>query len=148
MESEAQQIGFALRGIKTEQFAVLEENYTFKKTVNLSTNLQFKLDIENKYIGVFLTFQFEQEKKTFLKIEISCHFQIKSDNWEDWLQENGLKLIVSKGFLSHLVMITTGTARGVLFAKTEATTFSKFIIPTLNVTEMIRDDLTFDLNEE
>lgn len=148
MESKAQQIGFALRGIKTEQFAVFEENYTPKNTVNLGTSLQFKLDVGNRYIGVFLTFQFEQEKKTFLKIEISCHFQINNEAWQDWAQENGLKLVVSKDFLLYLAMITTGTARGVLFAKTEATRFSTIIIPILNITDLIPDDIIFDLSEE
>ncbi len=57
-------------------------------------------------------------------------------------------MVVSKGFLAHLAMITTGTARGVLFAKTEATQFSKFIIPTLNVAEMIKEDASFDLHIE
>jgi hypothetical protein len=55
-------------------------------------------------------------------------------------------LIVPKGFLAHLAMITTGTSRGVLFAKTEATPFSKFIIPTLNVSEMIYEDAIFDIS--
>ncbi len=145
MESKAQQIGFALRGIKTEQFAVLDENYTPKKTVNLSTDLQFKLDAENKYIGVFLTFQFEQEKKTFIKIEVSCHFQVHDDAWQGFMQKSDFQVVVHKGFLAHLTMITAGTARGILFTKTETTPFSKFIIPTLNVTELIKEDATFDL---
>ena len=54
-------------------------------------------------------------------------------------------MIVPKGFLAHLAMITTGTSRGVLFAKTEATPFSKFIVPTLNVEEMIKKDAIFDI---
>jgi len=45
-------------------------------------------------------------------------------------------------------MITTGTARGVLFAKTEATQFSKFFVPTLNVAKMITEDAIFDLASE
>jgi hypothetical protein len=45
-------------------------------------------------------------------------------------------------------MLTTGTSRGVLFAKTEATQFSKFIVPTLNVTEMIKEDASFDIAEQ
>jgi hypothetical protein len=42
-------------------------------------------------------------------------------------------------------MISTGTSRGVLFAKTEATQFSKYIIPSINMAEMIKEDASFDM---
>lgn len=143
MKKENTQVGFALKGIKTEQFAIFEENYSPKKETSLGTELQFKLDQNNKQIAVFLGFEFLQGKKVFLKIQVSCHFKIEESSWNSLIQEN--KLIVPKGFLAHLAMITTGTSRGVLFAKTEATPFSTFIIPTLNVAEMIKEDVLFDI---
>lgn len=145
MKNENTQVDFALKGIKTEQFAIIEENYVPKKETVLGSELQFKLNQSNKQIAVFLGFEFLQGKKMFLKIEVSCHFKIEEVSWNSFIQEN--KLIVPKGFLAHLAMITTGTSRGVLFAKTEATQFSKFIVPTLNVAEMIKEDATFDIAE-
>lgn len=143
MKKENTQVGFALKGIKTEQFAIFEENYSPKKETSLGTELQFKLDQNNKQIAVFLGFEFLQGKKVFLKIQVSCHFKIEESSWNSLIQEN--KLIMPKGFLAHLAMITTGTSRGVLFAKTEATPFSTFIVPTLNVAEMIKEDVLFDI---
>jgi len=143
MKKENTQIGFALNGIKTEQFAIIEENYAAKKETGLETELQFKLNQTNKQIAVFLGFEFLQGKKIFLKIQVSCHFKIEESSWNSFIQEN--KLIVPKEFLTHLAMITTGTTRGVLFAKTEATQFSKFIVPTLNVAAMIKEDASFDI---
>lgn len=143
MKKENTQVVFALKGIKTEQFAIFEENYSPKKATSLGTELQFKLDQNNKQIAVFLGFEFLQGKKVFLKIQVSCHFKIEESSWSSLIQEN--KLIVPKGFLAHLAMITTGTSRGVLFAKTEATPFSTFIVPTLNVAEMIKEDVLFDI---
>ncbi len=145
MKKEKTQVGFALQGIKTEQFAIFEENYAPKKETGLGTELQFKLDQSSKQIAVFLGFEFMQGKKVFLKIQVSCHFKIEDSSWSSFIQEN--KLIVPKGFLAHLAMITTGTSRGVLFAKTEGTQFSKFIVPTLNVAEMIQEDAFFDIAE-
>jgi hypothetical protein len=146
MKKNNTQVGFALQGIKTEQFAIFEENYAPKKETGLGTELQFKLDQTNKQIGVFIGFEFMQGKKVFLKIQVSCHFKIEESSWTSFVQENSLT--VPKGFLAHLAMITTGTTRGVLFAKTEATPFSKFIVPTLNVAEMIKEDASFDIAVE
>ncbi|HOD69162.1 MAG: hypothetical protein ACOX32_05570 [Bacteroidaceae bacterium] len=148
MEKNNTQVRFALHGIKTEQFAIFEENYTPKKETGLGTEIQFKIDQINKQIGVFIGFEFIQMKKVFLKIQVSCHFKIEEKSWECFIQKNDSKLIVPKRFLTHLAMITTGTARGVLFAKTEATQFSKFFVPTLNVAKMITEDAIFDLASE
>lgn len=148
MKKDNAQVGFALQGIKTEQFAIFEENYTPKKETSLSTELQFKINEKNKQIGVFLGFEFIQGKKVFLKIEVSCHFKIEEKSWNNFIQKDNAKLVVPKGFLAHLAMIATGTTRGVLFAKTESTPFSKFIVPTLNVAEMIKEDASFDIIAE
>ena len=147
MKKENIQVGFELQGIKTEQYAVFEEHYSSKKETQLSTDIQFKIDQQNRQIGVFIGFEFKQGKKVFLKILVSCHFKIEENSWITFLQSQH-KVVVPKGFLAHLAMITTGTARGVLFAKTESTTFSKFMVPTLNVVEMITEDASFDLVAE
>lgn len=146
MKKDNLNIGFALLGIKTEQFAIFEDNYVAKKETGLSTKLQFKLDQKNKQVGVFIEFEFLQGKKTFLKIQVSCHFKIEDNSWKTLIDNENVK--IPKGFLAHLSMITTGTTRGVLFAKTEATPFSKFIIPTINVAEMVKEDALFEISEE
>lgn len=145
MNKKSTQVGFALQGIKTEQFALIEEHYTPKKEIGLGSELQFKLDQQNKQIGVFLDFEFIQGKKVFLKIQVSCHFKIEESSWNNFIQKKDAKLVIPKGLLAHLAMVTTGTTRGVLFAKTESTPFSKFIIPTMNVSEMITEDASFNV---
>jgi hypothetical protein len=134
-------IGFAIKGMKIEQFALFEENYSSKKETELGTELQFKIDVESKQIGIFLGFEFFQGKKIIIKLRTSCHFSIEESAWNSFISEN--KIIVPKEFLAHLSMITTGTTRGILFTKTESTAFSKFIIPTLNVAEMITQNAEF-----
>jgi hypothetical protein len=146
MKTENKGVGFDLQGIKTEQFAIFEDNYTPKKVIGLNTSLQFKVDSQNKQMGVFLGFEYIQGKKIFLKIIVSCHFKIEKNDWNSFIQDD--KLIVPKGFLAHLAMITIGTTRGVLFAKTESTPFSKYIVPTINVEEMIEKDAIFEINSE
>lgn len=148
MKKRIQPVGFFLLSIKTEQFAVFEEYYSPKKEVNLGTELQFKIDNQNKQIGVFLGFDFIQGKNVFIKINVSCHFRIEDNSWNGFINEKSGMLKVPKGFIAHLAMITIGTCRGVLFAKTESTPFSKYIIPTINVEEMVNEDVLFDLSEE
>ena len=140
-------IGFVLMSIKTEQFAIIEENYASKKETGLSTEIQFKIDQKNTQIGVFLTLEFFQMKKVFIKIQVSCHFKINEESWTCFANENESKVIIPKEFLAHLAMITVGTTRGILFSKTEGTPFSIYIVPTINVAEMVKEDAIFDSSE-
>lgn len=138
-------IGFLLEGIKTEQFAIFKENYTLNEEIELKTEFEFKLDQNNKKIGVFVNFEFLQNAKTFIKIVTSCHFKINDDSWKNFIDKKDNQFIISKGFITHLAMISVGTTRGILYAKTEGTDFAKFIIPTINLSELILEDAVFDL---
>ena len=145
MEKLKNEVGFSLQGIKTEQFAVFSENFNLKKEVSFGTGLEFKIDQINKQIGVFFEVEFTQGKKVFIKISVSCHFKIKQESWKAFLIDTD-NLKIEKGFLCHLAMLTLGTTRGILFAKTEGTEFSKFIIPTINIHEIITEDAIFRLD--
>lgn len=147
MKNKNTKIGFALKAIKTEQFAIFEENYPSKKESNLTCEFQFKIDKINSQIGVFLTLEFIQSKKVFIKIQVSCHFKINEESWTCFANENESKVIIPKEFLAHLAMITVGTTRGILFSKTEGTPFSIYIVPTINVAEMVKEDAIFDSSE-
>ncbi|MGL4596114.1 MAG: hypothetical protein ACRCYO_01220 [Bacteroidia bacterium] len=146
MKNSKKAIDFALVGIRTEQFAILEANYNAKKETAIGTKLEVKIDDENKHIGIFSEVVFLQGKKTFLKICVSCHFEVEENSWAQFIVKKQKKIIIPSYFLAHLAMITIGTTRGVLFAKTEGSPFAKFIIPTINVTELFTDDIQIDID--
>lgn len=141
---EDNKIGFALVGLKTEQFATFEDNFTPKIKTELKTGLEFKFNKEQKLIAVYVTIVFEQKKKAFLKLQVSCHFKISDDSFDKYCNDS--KIIFPKGFMTHLTMISISSVRGVLHAKTEGTEFNKYLLPTLDVTKMVKDDIEFDIN--
>lgn len=148
MSNENTKVGFSFQGIKCEQFAILEENFSPKKEIQLGSQLELKLDQANKQIGVFFGIEYIQSKKTFLKIVVSCHFIIQDESWNKFVQKDEPILIVPKGFIAHLATITVSTTRGVHYAKTEGTQFSKFMVPLVNVTEIITEDVSFSLTKD
>ncbi len=138
-----QKVGFVLSGIKTEQFYKEEKYHKAGKPIDISTELSFVANLEDKVVGVVATFSYEQAKKTFLKLSVNCQFQLIPETWESCIKEG--KLIIPKGLLAHLSMLTVGTSRGVLFAKTENTIFNAYLLPTINVSAMIEEDAVFEL---
>lgn len=135
-------IGFKLTKINTQQFAIIEDSYDSENDeFTIDTNLGFGIDPENEAIISLVKIQFEQRRIPFLILEVSCEFDVVPEFWKKFDRVDKIKM--PKGFMAHLAMITVGTTRGVLHSKTDNTKFNEFILPTLNITEMITEDGEF-----
>lgn len=143
VDSKDSNVGFKLQSLKTEEFATFQENYSEKGLTKFNTEIEFRISNELKQIGVYVTFTFVQKNKTFLKIKVSSHFGIDPKSWIIFCKDS--KIFFPKEFVSHLAMLTIGSARGILFSKTEDTIFNKFLLPTINVTELVNEDVEFIL---
>ena len=51
--------------------------------------------------------------------------------------------LVAKGLAVHFAVLTIGSARGILHAKTEGTPFNEFLLPTIDVNNMLEEDVIF-----
>lgn len=143
MAQEKNKIGFALKKITTEQFAIIESAYKEGDLVDLKAGLRFGINFEHNIISVVFSTNLFQEKSPFLIIEVGCHFNITTEAWNSFYNESKTELIIPKGFIGHLVMLTIGTTRGVLHSKTENTPLNSFLLPTLNVNELVKKDVVF-----
>ena len=139
MESMNKNVRFSLAKISTDQFAIIPISYKVGELVNLKTSLQFGANKESKLISVKALFHFEQQETPFLIVEASCFFNIEPNDWNTLLQE--AEIIVPKSIITHFTLLTIGSVRGILHVKTEGTNFNGFVIPTINVTELITTDI-------
>lgn len=144
MKESKEGVGFALQGIKTEQFAIFEENFQESQKATMTTSIQFGLNPADFIIVVFFHIEFRQSENVLLKLVLSSHFKVEKTNWKEFENNEETKIIVSKGILAHISAISASTARGVLFAKTEGTPLSRFIVPLINVAVMIPEDAVFE----
>lgn len=147
MIKEKVQIPFALNGIQTLEFAIIKELYSDNNPdVEIGINAEFGIkSLEYCEIMCTLEVSFLQEGKPFIKIKIGCYFSIKPEQWREYIQKENQSIIFPKGFTDHLLMITTGTLRGALHAKTEGSLFNKFLLPTINVTALSEGDIEIKL---
>lgn len=135
------EVDFSLRQIKTEQFAAFEENYLQKEEVVFNTGVQIKIN-NDKQIGVFLDIRCLQEEKTIIKLSVSCHFEVNEESWSLFFDDEKKNVIIPKAFIAYLASITVGTARGILFSKTENTILSSVMLPEIDVIEVLNKDAT------
>ena len=133
-----------MRRIRVNQFAILANDAPTGE-IPVEFGIQFKTDIAGKWIAVAFKTQYLNGTTPLLLLEVQCDFQVKPEDW-DALSTDG-KLVFPIGFLRHIALHTVGSARGILFCKTEGSPFNSFILPLVNLEAMINQDLEIPLTE-
>jgi len=145
---EKKQVTFGLRKISTEQFAIIENAFDKgKENIEFGNALRFGFNIEKRIVTVFLSVTFNQDKRPFLILEIGCFFEIIKEHWDKLYNTDLGELKLPIELARHLVMLSMGTLRGVLHAKVENTPYNMFILPTINVTELVTEDIVIKTND-
>mgnify|MGYP001062240764 CR=1 FL=1 len=129
---------FRMARINIDQFAILTDivpNGSLE--VNVTLSLKYSMDVRR--IATSMSFVFGEESERILMLELTCEFEIHE---EDWLAAiDGSKLVIPKVMLEHFAVQTVGTARGILHCKTEGSQFNGIILPPVNVTELVTEDM-------
>lgn len=132
-------ISFRMTQIKVEQFAILSETLPKDGHIGVETTFAVSVDAKSHAIGMRLKVSYLAEEKMLLTLVLVCTFTIDEDSWIGFVQDN--TITIPHGFLAHMAVHTLGTARGVLFCKTENTVFQQLIIPPTNVDAAFAEDM-------
>ena len=143
-------LGFAFKNIETQQFATIDKAFVPEdKDVNVEFNLNFGISPENKVIRVHTRFEYQSSKgDPFIILAVFCDFSLTEKAWSQVLDETGKKVILPEGFASHLAVLSVGTVRGILHEKTVNTRYNAFILPPVNLSSIINEDVELELNNE
>lgn len=136
-------ISFRLRNIVTEQFATFEID-SIPDTHDLKSELQFAVNNEIRVVSCKMNFQFLHNSLPLVALTVVCNFDVEENSWKENIL-SAKKITLPRHFLEHLCVITVGTSRGILHAKTENTPFNRLMIPTLNVSSLVEKDVVFDI---
>jgi len=136
---EAKQIPFLLSDIQTEEFATIENAFHDEGDIEISTSFNFGVSIEEHAIAVSFNVGFECDQKAFIILKVVLEFDIEPNSFKALSKNKKAK--IPKDFLTHLAVLTVGTARGILHARLMDSKFDNFILPTLNVSEIVKEDL-------
>ena len=138
-------LGFAFTGLRTVSFAIIDKAYKKIGETNLMTGLRFGLDIDDHVVTCNTRFSFEKKKdQPFLILEIQALFEIEKDDFVNKMKQDNNTYLVAKDLAVHFVVLTIGSARGILHAKTEGTPFNEFLLPTIDVNNMLEEDVLFE----
>lgn len=138
-------IKFRMAKINVVQFAILSDTLP-DNGLSYSVGLGFKCAPAAMRIGCTFTIEVAHNDATILKLEVFCEFDIKPDDWNSRIKDSTLTITCDE--LGYFANQAVGTARGIMFCKTEGTPFSQFILPPVNITKLLDEDFTIDLSEQ
>jgi len=143
-----EQVNFGLRKISTMQFAIIDSSFNEKiNDIEYETRLRYEFNIEKRIINVIVMVNFSQDKGPFIILEIGCYFEIEKGDWKKIYDVAQNEIKIPLGAARHLVLLSIGTLRGVLHSKVENTPFNMFILPTINVNELVNEEVLLKTND-
>ena len=132
---------FRMVRINVEQFAILA-NEVPACNITIDTNVGVKASVTDRKIALDIQFSFTSIEEKIMVLKQLCEFEIHEEDWTT-LQSEG-NVTIPKELIEYFVAQAVGTARGILHCKTEGTPFNHLILPPLNVTEMIDQDVVIE----
>jgi hypothetical protein len=106
------------------------------------TGISFGIDIDDHTITCNVRFSFEKKKdQPFLILEVRALFEIEKNDFLNKMRQEDNSYMITKDLAIHFAVLTVGSARGILHAKTEGTHFNDYILPTIDVKSMLPEDI-------
>lgn len=130
-------IPFRINHINVSQFAIFPENAEGAEDIEIQTEITFKITKGARNILCKTIFSYLNGDKVIMKLDLENNFEVSSEGAAAIIKEKK----VSVDFQRYLATISTGTARGVIYAKSEGTVVSSLVLPPINLTEFIKDDV-------
>ena len=139
-------LGFALSGLQTISFAIIDKAYKKTGETNLISGLGYGLNTQDNSITCKTRFSFEKKKDhPFLILEIQASFDIKKNDFLNKIKRNDKQYVIPTDLAIHFAVLTIGSARGILHAKTEGTLYNEFLLPTIDVQSLIKENVIFEI---
>lgn len=128
-------------GIHIDQFAILASSFP-TRAFDMNFGLGFKVAEDQKMFGCTCEIDYSAGEDRIITLKITCDFLIRPDDWNSQIANDG-NILLTKELQSFLALHTVGTARGIMFCKTEGTPFNSLIVPPVNLDKVIREDIQF-----
>jgi len=136
-------VHFRIKSISTNQFAILDKS-KLNQNLKIELKVLLNIDVEEKIISVNLSFNFTYRSKKIMILEVSNDFEIKKEDWPKLMKDSVIH--IDKNLALHLAMITVGTARGILHCRTSMMDLQPYVLPSINLFEIIKEDVEIPLN--
>jgi hypothetical protein len=131
-------IRFNWAKITTDEFAVVEK-YDPAVATDITIHIGFDAEPVDRQVALQVKGVFNQQEKVCLVLAVTCIFILSPEDWATVYDKEQKVVTIDVPLALHLASLSLSTLRGVLHAKTEGLPINNFVLPPINVAEMVKE---------
>jgi len=139
-------IRFNWAKIMTDEFAVLEK-YDPAVTTDITIHIGFDAESTDRLVAVQIKVVFNQQQKVCLVLAVTSIFILSTEDWVILYDREQKIITIEIPLALHLASLSLSTLRGVLHAKTEGLPMNTFVLPPINVSEIVKEKVVIAKKE-
>jgi len=135
-------VEFKMNRVVVEQFAILRDVLPNDvSSIHVTWGVTYGAIPDQHLVACKMKFAYvDNEQQPILVLEVSIYYEIRHESWHNFIEDG--KIVIPAEFQPTMMVHTVGTARGILFCKTEGTTLHSLVLPPLNVEQLVRGNFT------
>lgn len=135
---------YSIEEIKTNQFAIFDNDSEKKgKTLSISTSFAYGVDAEEKKFANIIDITYNIEKSPIIKIQTQIIFKFTDRSFDSFIHDN--KFLMQQDKVRHFTELLIGATRGILATELKDTVYKKYILPEINLEEVITTPLEIEM---
>lgn len=139
------QIRFEIVDIATTEFAVIEENIDQSEDQEMKIIFLFDGLVEVSVIVIHVKCEFFINGSPAIIIAASFSYEIHPKDWKLVYDKKNSKITLPLEVALPMLSMSVGAIRGVLHAKTENTPAHSTIMPSVNLKDIIKEEIIIEV---
>lgn len=143
---DKKQAYFQITGGSIPEYAFFGENYdAADPQFHLNSTLSFKFTPDTRVLTSLCGITVNQKGVPVMKCSLTFDYTIAEETISDFTKNK--RIVIPKDILRYFASNSLGALRGAIMAKLETTPF-KFILPPVNVADIIEEPLAISLQPQ
>lgn len=141
---ENQLIRFDIASIVTDEFAIPESGHSRSDEGEMKVNFSFNSLAEEKLIIIQVKCLFYHDDKLIIVVAVSFGYRVHPEDWGLLYNAVTNKVKLPLATALQMASMSIGAVRGILHAKTAHLAMGSIIVPSVNLKDMMREDIVID----
>ncbi len=135
-------VEFKMNRVVVEQFAILRDVLPNDvPSIQVTWGVTYGAIPDQHLVACKMRFEYvDSDQQPILILELAIYYEIHPDRWHNFIEDG--KIVIPAGFQPTMMVHTVGTARGILFCKTEGSPLHALVLPPLNVQQLVQGNFT------
>lgn len=134
---------YRILNFEVPEFAIIKPEPDVDAKYAYNVGVEIGLSPENRMMKFKFTFRFLQQEELCFLIALETELEIEADSWDTIATPE--KVAIPRDAIMHIATVTIGAARGILFERLRNSPWQRFLMPPIEINDLIKSEMVFDV---